>query len=345
MIRSFVCIAIAWVLLVCYSILLTSVVESLIDFSSILPPGDYPKQILIFLYGLAIVSFLGGSQIPAVFLKKKSFMVQFSFSATFGFMLLLITILNESTLQPLNDMILKPFFFRYPIIALEYLAIPYLFMVFIDFYLSGRLSAFSSGIFGHFFSGMFFHPRRTFKEIAYRQSILFSLVSIVLVSIIWVARSIVFFLMDFIPARWRLVPVMGAGELLNGDILFKTMMTIPATLTIWLAASFLIHLVMQQFGRKSSVSSLASLLGFVFLPSLLTVGVDLLEVSIFPAGNFLVVDVIFFISAFLIPLVLWPLVLVAIALRTVEMFLQRGALMLAMILFLSLFIPLVLVFL
>lgn len=335
------CIVVGWILLVCYSILLTSAVESIMDLSGVVPSDDRVKQIIIFIYGLSIVSFLGGSQIPAIFLKKRSFIVQFGFSITFGFMLLLITMLNDTTLNPLNETILKPFFLNYPVIAAEYLSIPYFFMIFIDLYLSGRLSAFSWGHFRRFFGGTFLHPRRTFEEVSYDRSILFSLVSVVLISVAWIVRTVVFSLADFVPIRWRFVPF-SIGEPL--ELVSRTVLIIPAALLLWLIMSVLVHVAARQLGGTGSPSRIASLLGFVFLPSLITIAVDLLEIGL-QIENLLLLDVIFLIFGFVIPLVLWPLILVIFAVQTSEMLSWRGASLAAIIGFLPLFILLTLAFL
>ena len=335
------CIVVGWILLVCYSILLTSAVESIIDLSGVVPSDDRVKQIIIFLYGLAIVSFLGGSQIPAIFLKKRSFIVQFGFSVTFGFMLLLITILNDTTLNLINETILKPFFLNYPVIAAEYLSIPYFFMIFIDLYLSGRLSAFSWEHFRQFFSGTFLHPRRTFEEVSCHQSILFSLVSVVLISVAWIVRTVVFSLADFIPTRWRFVPF-SIGEPL--ELVSRTVLIIPVALLLWLITSVLVHVAARQLGGTGSHSRTASLLGFAFLPSLITIAVDLLEIG-FQIENLLLLDVIFLIFGFVIPLVLWPLILVIFAVQTSGMLSWRSASLAAIIGFLPLFTLLTLTFL
>ena len=288
------------------------------------------------------MSFLGGSQIPAVFLKKKSFIVQFGFSATFGLMLLLITILNDTTLNPLNETILKPFFSNYPVIAIEYLSIPYFFMIFIDLHLSGRLSAFSWKQFSQFLGGTFLHPRRTFEEVRYHRSILFSLVSVILVSVVWIARTAAFSQVDFVPARWRFIPV-SIGEPL--ELVSKTMLIIPAVLLLWLTVSVLIYVVARQLGGTGNYSGIVSLTGFAFLPSLITIVVDLLEMGIYPIENSLMLDVIFLILGFIIPLVLWSMLLVIFAIKTSDELSSRRASLTAIVGFLPLFILLALTFL
>jgi len=256
--KRYLCIAVAWILLVCYSILLTSAAVSIIDLSGIVPSDDNIQQIIVFIYGLAVVSFLGGSQIPAVFLKKKSFVIQFGFSASFGLMLLLITILNDTTLQPLNDTILKPFFLTYPVVALEYLSIPYFLMIFIDLYLSERLSAFSLRNFIQFLRGTFFHPRSTFEEICHHQSILFSLVAVVLVSLVWIVRTVALYGADFVPVRWQFIPLNFGGSL---ELVSKVVCIVPATLLLWLVVSVLVHITGKRLGGNGGYSNIASLLG------------------------------------------------------------------------------------
>lgn len=336
--RGFLCVAIAWILLVCYSVLLVSAVESLINMLDFISPDRYAKQIVIFLYGLAVVSFLGGSQIPAVFLRKKSFIVQFGFSATFGFMLLMLTILGETNFEPLKTTVFKPFFSNYPLIALEYLSIPYIFMISIDLYLAGRLSAFSFKRFIQFLSGTFLHPRSTFQEVVYQRTTLFSTVSVVLVCVAWIIRTIaVSSSATFVPTRWYFVPF-NIGESLGIDILLKTAMITPAMLSIWLIASLLVYLVARLLGGTGSYSKIASLLGFAFLPSLITVGVDFLEIGVYPIKDSVVLSAVFLVSDFAIPLVLWPLILATFAVQTSENLAWKRAALTAFTVFLPLLV-------
>jgi hypothetical protein len=310
---AFLCIITAWVLLVGYSILLTSVIESLIDFSNITPPDEKAEQIIVFLYGLAVVSFLGGSQIPAVFLKKRSFTVQFGFSATFGLMLLTINVLHETSLSPIREAI-KPFFLTYPIIAVEYLAIPYFFMIFIDLHLGGRLHAFSWTDFRRYLTGTFIHPRRTFTDILLHGSTLFSLGSALLVSVAWIARSVALSTTSFVPARWRFLPY-NIGEPLG--FVSKVTLTIPSVLITWLTASVLVHLLTKRWGGTGQLSKPTSLLGFALLPSLTVIAVDLAELAL-NTGPQRVPSTVFFFAGFAIPLVVWPLMLAAVAAQKSE---------------------------
>ncbi len=340
--QRYLCIAIAWVLLVCYSILLTSAAESVIDFSGIVPSDESIQQIIIFVYGLAIVSFLGGSQIPAVFLKKKSFVIQFGFSATFGLMLLFITILNDTAFQPLNDIVLKPFFLTYPVIALEYLSIPYFFMIFIDFYLSERLNAFSWRKFIRFFGGTFFHPRSTFEEIGYHRSILFSLVAVVSVSLAWIIRIVALSMVDFVPVRWQFIPLNFGVSL---ELVSKTVLIVPAMVLLWLAVSVLVHVVGKRLGGNGGYSGTASLLGFAFLPSIIAIVVDFFEAVFYPIKNSFALDLIFLTLSFVVTLLLWPLMLSTFAIQKSENFSFRSASLPTTVIFLPLFILLALIFL
>lgn len=340
--RTFLYIAVGWMLLVYYTIPLASVVESLIDLSNVFPPDDNLRQMLIFLYGLAIVSFLGGSQIPAVFLKRKSFVIQFGFSATFGLMLLIINLFNENTLMPVNETVLKPFFLNYPIVALQYLSIPYLFMIFIDFYSSGRFTAFSWRNFRDFLGGTFLHPRLTFTEIINNRSTLFSFVSVILVSVAWMARTVAFSSTDFVPTRWRFIHLY-INE--SFEAVSKTLVIIPSMLILWLVMSVLMHVAVQSLGGKGRLSELGSLVGFAFLPSLVAIPVDLLEFGLFRTKSWIVLDVVFTISGFVIPLVLWPLMLIVFAIQASEKPSLRGAVLIAIVVFMPLFILLTRLFL
>ncbi len=338
--KTFLCIAIAWVLLVCYTILLTSVAESLIDLSNFVPPNENVKQIAIFLYGLAVVSFLGGSQIPAVFLKRKSFVVQFGFSATFGLMLLLLNVLNETSLKQLNEAVFQPFFLSYPVIAIEYLSIPYFFMIFIDLHLSGHLSSFSWRRFGHLFIGTFLHPKKTFEEMASHRSTLFALVSVLFVSAAWTLRTVALSAVEFTPSRWRLL-AFSVGET---ELISKTVLIIPATILLWLLASVLVHFGARKIGGRGCCTETTSLLGFAFIPSLLTIAVDFVEIEL-QVLNSLVYNLIFLILGFIIPLIMWPLTLVIFALQKSEDISLRNAGAVATVIFFPLFILLTLSFL
>ncbi len=340
--RSFLYIAIAWILIVFYSLFQVSVVESLLDFSKIAIAEGTWKQIVIFLYGLAVVSFLGGSQVPAVFLKKKSFVVQFTFSAMFGLVLLLITMFSENVLGRFNQAALKPFFTNHPVIALEYLSIPYLFMVFLDLYLSGRLGEFSWRHFPLFLSGTFLHPRRTYSEIISHPSVMFSFLSIVLVSVAWIARSVAFST-AFTPARWHFISL-SIGE--SSDPISRIALILPAVLLTWLTVPILVHVTMRHNVGRGSYFDTLSLLGFAFLPSLITIAVDLLEFGL-QAGNLLEPgpNVIFLFLGFVIPLVVWPLVLATLAIQTSGQLPLRSAGLTAGATFLPLFVLLVAAFL
>jgi hypothetical protein len=310
---AFLCIITAWILLVGYSILLTSVIESIIEVSNVTPPDEKAEQIIVFLYGLAVVSFLGGSQIPAVFLKKRSFTVQFGFSATFGLMLLTINVLHDTSLSPVREAI-KPFFVTYPVIALEYLSIPYFFMIFIDLYLSGRLHAFSWTRFREFLTGTFLHPRRTFQHILRCQSTLFALGSTLLVALTWIARNVAFSSTDFVPARWRFLSC-NFGDSLG--LVSEVTLVIPSVLLTWLTVSVLIHAATKRLGGRGQLSNLMSLSGFAFLPSLAVVAVDLAELGLNSNAE-LVPSTVFFFAGFAIPLVVWPLLLAAVAAQKSE---------------------------
>jgi hypothetical protein len=315
-------------------------VESIIESTGIIPSDENTKQIITFIYGLAVVSFLGGSQIPAVFLKKKSFVIQFGFSATFGLMLLLLNPLNATSLRSINDSTLT-FFSSYPVIAIEYLSIPYLFMIFIDLYLDRHLDAFSWRRFGQFLKGIILHPRETFEEIMRHRSILFSLVTVVLVSAIWTIRTAVFFFSDFVPTRWRFLPF-DVVELL--EPVTRVVLIVPAAIILWLITSGLIHIIIRRSGGNGGFTRIASLLGFAFLPSLIAIAVDILEMRL-QVGNSLAPNVVFLLFGFVIPLTLWPLILVSFAIQKLENIRLRRACLLATAFFLPLFILLTRVFL
>ena len=244
-----------------------------------------------------------------------------------------MTILNETTLNPLKTITLKPFFSEYPIFAIEYLSIPYFFMIFLDLYLSGRISAFSWSRFSQFLSGTFLHTKQTFEEVIYHKSILFSLVSVVLVSLTWIIRTVVFSTTGFIVARRRFIPFSVNNPL---ELITKTTVTIPAALSVWLIVSVLVHVVARQFNGKGCYSEMTSLIGFAFLPSLITVIVDFLEMG-FQIGDLLVSNVIFLILGLVVPLILWPLILVIFAIQTSERLELRSAILTATIAFLPLF--------
>ena len=306
-------LAIAWGLIVCYSILLLSAAESIIDLL-IAQPEDHLKQIVTFLYGFAVVSFLGGAQVPAVFLKKKSFTLQFVFATTFGFFLLLITILNETILNTINELTIKPLFMEYPIIALEYLAIPYLSMIFLDMYLSGRLEAFSWRELATFIRGVLLRPIRTFEEIIYCNSITFSLVVVISVSMVFIARTTLFSLLEFTPSRWSVFPFQAWFAL---GLVMKVALMVPILLLLWIGTAGLAYVVAQRLDGISSYSDLASLSGFALLPTSTLIFFDFLEYSL-QAGNIFLPKAVFLTLGFLVPLVSWPLILAVLAIKVSE---------------------------
>ncbi|UCH31985.1 MAG: YIP1 family protein [Candidatus Bathyarchaeota archaeon] len=327
--RTFLYIAIAWALLVCYSIFLSSVVESVIDLTNIAPPDEDIRQIAIFLYGLAIVSFLGGSQIPGAFLKRRSFVVQFCFSAIFGLMLLLVNILNDTALTSLEVTILKPFFMNYPIVAIEYLSLPYLFMIFIDLHLHERMKAFSWRRFARFLEGILIHPKKTFEEVLLRRSVLYSFTIIIVVSTVFTARTLAFSNTGLIPFRWQFLSFRMYEPL---AFIPKISLIIPCMLFLWLGISVLVHVIAHQLDGKGDYSTNASLLGFAFLPSLIVVAIDLIELMI-PTGS-IVVNAIFFVLDFIIPIIVWPFVLAIFVIRISEKLELRRAILVAALAFL-----------
>jgi hypothetical protein len=298
-------VAVAWALMVAYSIPLFSVLESLIKLSGIATLDENLQDLIVFLYGLGVVGFLGGSQIPAVFLKKRNFVIQFAFSATFGLILLLIAMLNDTILRPLNVLFLMPIFSTHPVIALEYLTLPYLFMISIDLHLSGRFTRFSSPDLARHLVGTIVHPRRTFEQILCHQSILFSLVSAVITSVVWLGRIIVVSQWGFVPARWQIIPL---SISLTQEMASKAALTIPALLLLWLSSSALTHIVARRLDGKGSIRDVAALLGFALVPSWITVAVDLAEIGL-QMNSLLAVQAAFVLAGFVVPLIVWPFIL------------------------------------
>jgi hypothetical protein len=109
--------------------------------------------------------------------------------------------------------------------------------------------------------------------------------------------------------------------------------------------SALLHGVSRQLGGKNSYSSVLSLMGFTFLPFLMTVVVDLLEIGIFQAMNNLVLDIALLISGFFIPLILWPLALIAFVIQISQRFPLRQTVLTTVIAFFPWFALTVLLFL
>ena len=297
-----------------YSIFQVSAAESFIDRSELQVFEDTDvKQMAIFLYGLAVVSFLGGSQVPAVFLKRKTFTVQFVFSLAFGFILLLITVGNEGILSALNDHALKSFFVDHPLAALEYLIIPYVVMFVLDAHAHNRLTEFSWSKLWEFSRGIILRPWKTFDEIVIQQSKLFSLVAIFITAVIWIMRDAVFYVLDFLPARTSLVPSL--GTILNP--MQKMMLTIPSLLLAWLIISVLTSFAADRLGGRGGLSEMMALTGFVFWPMLIAGFVDLVEFAFFEA-TIQTSEPLFLVIGFLVPFVLWPLALLVLAIRIAE---------------------------
>jgi hypothetical protein len=307
-------IALAWILIALYSVFQVSAAESFIDLSGLQIFEDTDvKQMAIFLYGLAVVSFLGGSQVPAVFLKRKTFTVQFVFSAIFGFILLLITVWNENVLSWLNEPALNSFFVDHPLVALEYLVIPYVVMFFLDAYANDRLTEFSWSTLGEFSRGFFLRPKKTFDEIVIHQTKLFSLATISIIAVIWIIRDAVFYVLDFLPARTSLAPSL--STILNPTQ--KMMLTIPSLLLVWLIASGLVSFAANRLGGRGSFSETASVAGFAFYPILIAGLIDLIEFALFEA-MIQTSEPLFLVAGFLIPFILWPLALLVLAVRIAE---------------------------
>ncbi len=307
-------IALAWILIVLYSIFQVSAAESFIDRSGLQIFEDtHVKQVAIFLYGLAVVSFLGGSQIPNVFLKKKTFTVQFVFNATFGFILLLITIGNEGILSSLNKPALNSFFADHPSVALEYLAIPYVAMFLLDAHAHERLKEFSWSALGEFSKGIFLKPKKTFEEIVIHQSTLFSFAATVIIAVIWIIRDVAFYFLNFLPARENLIPFL--CNMLNPAQ--KVTLTIPSLLLTWIIVSFLVSLATNRLGGRGGFAETASVAGFIFWPILIAVFADLIEFALFESA-IQTSEALFLVFGLLIPFILWPTILLVLAIRTVE---------------------------
>ncbi len=312
-------IAAAWVLMVAYSVPLFSALESIITFSGIVVLDEKLQDLIVFLYGLGVVSFLGGSQIPAVFLKRRSFVLQFGFSAAFGLILLFITWISETILKPLN--VLTPVFSAHPIIALEYLAIPYIFMISIDLYLNGRLIRFSWADTTRHLMSTVTHPRRTFDEVLSHQSVLFSLVTVVVTSIVWLGRTIVVAQGDFVPVRWEVIPI---SMTITQDVASKAALTLPVVAAFWLLSAAFVHIIAQQLGGEGHYRDVAALLGLALVPSWMAVAVDLVEMGAQMSSHF-AVSVVFIVFGFIVPLILWPLILATIAIRAAHGLSWRAA--------------------
>lgn len=337
-------VSIAWILLVCYSIFVKSAISSLFNVEL----SDLYIEIIIFLYGLAVISFLGGSLIPAIFFRKKSFIIQFAFSAAFGFILFLITGPFEANLETVKQMP-TDIFLSYPIVALEYLSLPYVFIIFIDLYSNGNLSGFSWRHFGQLLKGTFLHPRRTFKEIIYRKSILFSFVSVILVCFAWVfwasgnflTCSNFYFKKSLDPISW-------------------IALIIPGGLFLWLIMTGLFHVIAIRCGGRGCYSYIASMVGFVFLPTLMKIAIDLiflipytrinpetfselplslgpLEIRFYTIGNELT-STVFWLLDFFIPLFLWPVFLATFAIQISEKLTLLRAIATAVIAIIPLFL-------
>jgi hypothetical protein len=305
-------VALAWTLIICYAILQVSAVESLILLSPITPPEDNFKQLIVFVYGFAVISFMGGSQVPAVFMKKRSYTVQFVFNAIFGFILLLVTFLHESTFTQISNSTFIPFFSDYPVVALEYLSIPYLVMIFFDLYLHGHLSEFSWEDCSEYLKSWILHPHRTVESLFYQHSVLYSLFSVVLVSGVWIVRSIILSLNPgFTLSRWVLAAP-NIGQSL--DPISRASLMIPVGLALWIFGSALTHVLADGLGGDGSSREVACLLGVSLLPSSLIIVVDLLELATvnsgIPTSLFLMID-------FLILLV-WPFILMSISVKMSE---------------------------
>lgn len=294
-----------------------------------------------------LVSYLGTSLVTSHFLRERSYLRQAALSVIFSLFAFLATMwINENHETPK--------IFPNCIVAFEYLLIAPLVLYFFNLYSEERLSAFSWKSFSQFLIGISLHPQRTFEEVLSHRSTLFSFVSVLLVSVAWIARTGTFsFLADFVPARWHFVPILGIRKSLEilprlfGNSTHSVVMAlvIPTVLFSWVIISVLVHALARQLGGRGSCSDLASLLGFAFLPSMITIAVDLLDFGYYHIGSLLALDVVFFILSFVVPLVLWPLMLVILAVRISEKISTRCAFLVAITVFLPLFVLLTISFL
>ena len=180
----------------------------------------------------------------------------------------------------------------------------------------------------------FLRPKKTFEEIVIHQSTLFSFATTVMVAVIWIVRDVVFYFLDFLPARESLVPFF--SNMLNPTL--KVTVRIPCLLLTWIIVSFLVSHAASRLGGRGSFSEMASVVGFVFWPTLIAVFADLIEFALFESA-IRTSEALFFVFGLLIPFILWPTILLVLAIRTAECISTPRAILVSMI-----FVPVIIPF-
>lgn len=270
-----------------------------------------------------LISYLGTSLVTSHFLGEKSYLKQAVLAILFSVIIWLTTKVTVSFWTPPN-------IFPGRILAFEYLLICVFILVFFHLRSEGRLSGFSWEIFGQLFKGTFFSPRKIFELITVKRSIAYSFVSVSLVSLAWVVRDLVYNCWQGVEPYFRSIsPYLGGWTEV-------TALIIPVGLLLWLTITGLLHKIACRFNGYGSYSQLASMLGFVFMPSIIKVVFDVtillalnahIEYSTFLLGPLtvryltmgnMVTDVAFWLIFFCIPLLIWPLLLGIFAVQMSE---------------------------
>ena len=331
---GFLCIIVAWCLIVCFVIFVDKALESVLEVFSF---EEYLPIIKV-VYGF-LISFLGGSMVTSFFLEKRSFMVQCALSIGFGLLAVWATRTAEGMLQQIPEGI-----FQNTVISLEYLLLPVFILVLFDSYSSGRLRAFSWKNFLHFLKKVIFHPKRAFEEIMSQCSVLFSFFSVLLVGALWTIRAAATLTLNPAPSHWETADYV-IGKLPDVWVTWRVSLVIPIIVLFWWMISSLVHVIARRLDGRGSSSTVTSLLGFAFVPSLITILVDFLEIELLQKRDSFLLNNALLLSDLVIPLILWPLLLAALAIKTSEKLSWFRSILIAAAVFSPLFILLSIMFL
>jgi len=338
--RGLLCIFAAWALLAVYLMFIDIALRSILQTQT---PARSAVEPFWTLFGF-VVSFLGSSLVTSHFLGKRSYVLQAALSVTFSILSFFATYYaTEGWAVWINLRENPGRIFPNQIVGSEYMLLWLFILIIFHLYSEGRLGTFSWRSLGQFLRGVFLHPRRTFEDIHCLNSTLFSFATVLLFGVVLSVRAAAF-PQNPSPERWRTLLL--HAQLPNAWYALRIYVAIPIVLLFWWTLSILACVLARRFGGISSYSEVASLLGFTFLPSLVTIPVDLLDIGFLQTANLpLILEALLLLFDFVIPIVLWPLMLAAFAIKISERITLPRATLIGVTMFLPLFFLLSIAFL
>ncbi len=330
--QGLLCIFAAWALLAVYLMFVDIALRSILQTQT---PARSAVEPLWTIFGF-VVSFLGSSLVTSHFLGKRSYILQAALSVAFSMLSFLATYYATEGWAFWIGLRENPgHIFPNQIAAFEYMLLWLFILIIFHLYSDGRLESFSWRSFGQFLRGAFLHPQRTFEEINSINSTLFSIVAVSLLGLTLSIRAAVF-PQTPLPERWEALLL--RAQLPDVWYALRIYLAIPIVLLFWWTLSTVMCVVAKRFGGIGSHSETASLLGFTFLPSLATIPVDLLDIGVQQAANQpLLLEALLLLFGFVIPIVLWPLILAVFAIKTSERIPLRRAVLIGITVFLPSF--------